>query len=265
MVARQPSKLEEPVRIRSPACTNCNFFPPLGGNTRFAPSPRRRGGSRRIRASHGAWRSLVAHSAGGRAVAGSNPVAPIFPCISWESSEDHQEWMTLAHPAIAHPRRVQRQEVQNGCIGRSEQALGRAAQALGPREGGRGPRRPRRGTRPRPTSRPTATTRARSVSSRPRHCARRPKRDASGSQIGGPTCREAGTSASPGSAPTSSPARQSTTCTRPSAGPTGPRKRRGIAIDFAYSAVVEAEYAVLDAALARMEADDLSKEAAPAA
>src|SRR5262249_47497735 len=26
---------------------------------------------------HGAWRSLVAHSAGGRAVAGSNPVAPI--------------------------------------------------------------------------------------------------------------------------------------------------------------------------------------------
>jgi hypothetical protein len=25
----------------------------------------------------GAWRSLVAHSAGGRAVAGSNPVAPI--------------------------------------------------------------------------------------------------------------------------------------------------------------------------------------------
>lgn len=29
-------------------------------------------------------------------------------------------------------------------------------------------------------------------------------------------------------------------------------------IDFAYSAVVEAEYAVLDAALARMQADDLS-------
>jgi hypothetical protein len=28
-------------------------------------------------ARHGAWRSLVAHSAGGRAVAGSNPVAPI--------------------------------------------------------------------------------------------------------------------------------------------------------------------------------------------
>ena len=31
------------------------------------------------------------------------------------------------------------------------------------------------------------------------------------------------------------------------------------AIDFAYSAVVEAEYAVLDAALTRMEADDLSE------
>ena len=31
----------------------------------------------RMQISHGAWRSLVAHSAGGRAVAGSNPVAPI--------------------------------------------------------------------------------------------------------------------------------------------------------------------------------------------
>ena len=37
------------------------------------------------------------------------------------------------------------------------------------------------------------------------------------------------------------------------------------AIDFAYSTVVEAEYAVFDAALARIEADDLSNEAAPAA
>src|SRR6202011_662599 len=27
---------------------------------------------------HGEWRSLVAHPAGGRAVAGSNPVSPIF-------------------------------------------------------------------------------------------------------------------------------------------------------------------------------------------
>jgi hypothetical protein len=31
----------------------------------------------RMRSSHGEWRSLVAHSAGGRAVAGSNPVSPI--------------------------------------------------------------------------------------------------------------------------------------------------------------------------------------------
>jgi hypothetical protein len=31
----------------------------------------------RLRDSHGEWRSLVAHPAGGRAVAGSNPVSPI--------------------------------------------------------------------------------------------------------------------------------------------------------------------------------------------
>ena len=31
----------------------------------------------RLRTSHGEWRSLVAHPAGGRAVAGSNPVSPI--------------------------------------------------------------------------------------------------------------------------------------------------------------------------------------------
>ena len=37
----------------------------------------------------------------------------------------------------------------------------------------------------------------------------------------------------------------------------------GFAIDIAYSAVVEAEYSVLDAALARMEADELSQDAAP--
>ena len=30
----------------------------------------------------GAWRSLVAHTAGGRAVAGSNPVAPTIPLLS---------------------------------------------------------------------------------------------------------------------------------------------------------------------------------------
>jgi hypothetical protein len=33
-------------------------------------------------------------------------------------------------------------------------------------------------------------------------------------------------------------------------------------IELAYSAVVEAEYAVLDADLARMEADELSKQGA---
>ena len=34
-----------------------------------------------------------------------------------------------------------------------------------------------------------------------------------------------------------------------------------VAINFAYSAIVEAEYAALDASLARMEADAMSKEA----
>ena len=38
----------------------------------------------------------------------------------------------------------------------------------------------------------------------------------------------------------------------------------GFAIDFAYGAVVEAEYAVLDAALARMEADELERAGATA-
>lgn len=37
------------------------------------------------------------------------------------------------------------------------------------------------------------------------------------------------------------------------------------AIDFAYSAIVEAEYAVLDAALARTEADEFSKQAGASA
>jgi hypothetical protein len=39
----------------------------------------------------------------------------------------------------------------------------------------------------------------------------------------------------------------------------------GFAADFAYSAIVEAEYAALDAALARMEADELSKQAGASA
>jgi hypothetical protein len=33
-----------------------------------------------------------------------------------------------------------------------------------------------------------------------------------------------------------------------------------LAIDFAYSAIAEAEYTSLDAALARMEADELSNQ-----
>src|SRR3954451_7057308 len=52
-VAQEPSKLLVPVRVRSPAL-----------------------GRASVSQSHGAWRSLVAHSAGGRKVAGSNPVAP---------------------------------------------------------------------------------------------------------------------------------------------------------------------------------------------
>jgi hypothetical protein len=45
-------------------------------------------------ACHGAWRSLVAHSAGGRAVAGSNPVAPI-------PAGKHCSQTTVAVPPIA--------------------------------------------------------------------------------------------------------------------------------------------------------------------
>ena len=37
--------------------------------------------------SHGAWRSLVAHPAGGRKVAGSNPVAPIKKALQMTSSQ----------------------------------------------------------------------------------------------------------------------------------------------------------------------------------
>ncbi len=51
MVAQKPSKLLERVRFPSPAC-------------------------------RGEWRSLVAHPAGGRAVAGSNPVSPIGWCLA---------------------------------------------------------------------------------------------------------------------------------------------------------------------------------------
>ena len=39
--------------------------------------------SRRPLAGHGEWRSLVAHPAGGRAVAGSNPVSPMQVACKW--------------------------------------------------------------------------------------------------------------------------------------------------------------------------------------
>ena len=60
VVAQKPSKLLGRVRFPSPA---------LGAA---------RGCRRYDRRSHGEWRSLVAHPAGGRAVAGSNPVSPIL-------------------------------------------------------------------------------------------------------------------------------------------------------------------------------------------
>src|SRR6202012_1688336 len=59
VVAQKPSKLLGRVRFPSPA---------------LSAARSRRGYDRR---SHGEWRSLVAHPAGGRAVAGSNPVSPI--------------------------------------------------------------------------------------------------------------------------------------------------------------------------------------------
>ena len=56
VVAQKPSKLLGRVRFPSPALLSRPVI---------------------IGASHGEWRSLVAHPAGGRAVAGSNPVSPI--------------------------------------------------------------------------------------------------------------------------------------------------------------------------------------------
>jgi hypothetical protein len=55
---------------------------PLYSSATAAALPRRTAEApgrlrRRINADHGEWRSLVAHPAGGRAVAGSNPVSPI--------------------------------------------------------------------------------------------------------------------------------------------------------------------------------------------
>ena len=105
--------------------------------------------------------------------------------------------------------------------------------------------------------------RAPRVSNRPRSCARRPTRVATGSRPGGPTSSEAGTRGLQGFAPTSSPARGHDLHKAQHHADRAEEEAR-FAIDFAYSAVVEAEYAVLDAALARVEADDLP-EAAPAA
>ena len=65
------------------------------------------------------------------------------------------------------------------------------------------------------------------VSNRPSSCARRPTRVATGSRRGGPTSSEAQDEGFPRFAPTSSPAKGSTTCTRPSTTQTGPRKKRG--------------------------------------
>jgi hypothetical protein len=47
----------------------------------------------------GAWRSLVAHSAGGRAVAGSNPVAPtksVAPSGCYKSRHASKKWHSIA-------------------------------------------------------------------------------------------------------------------------------------------------------------------------
>ena len=39
---------------------------------------------------HGEWRSLVAHSAGGRAVAGSNPVSPML-ILRWSQDQSSRQ------------------------------------------------------------------------------------------------------------------------------------------------------------------------------
>ena len=56
--------------------------------------------------------------------------------------------------------------------------------------------------------------------------ARRPRRGVARSRTGGPRCRDRGTSVSRQSARTSAPGGPSTTCTRRSGGPTGPRATR---------------------------------------
>ncbi len=95
VVAQEPSKLLGRVRFPSPASIPARCRNPVSGPAPRSPWHRRsrlrpdrprepapRGprlaapGKVQLRA--GAWRSLVAHSTGGRKVAGSNPVAPIL-------------------------------------------------------------------------------------------------------------------------------------------------------------------------------------------
>ena len=105
--------------------------------------------------------------------------------------------------------------------------------------------------------------RAPRVSNRPSSCARRPTRVATGSRPGGPTSSEAGTRGCQDSRRRRVPQGEHDLHKAQHHADRAEEEAR-FAIDFAYSAVVEAEYAVLDAALARVEADDLSGRA-PAA
>jgi hypothetical protein len=54
---------------------------------------------------HGAWRSLVAHSAGGRKVAGSNPVAPIIQKLR-RSAKKRELQALVRPPGGREPRRA---------------------------------------------------------------------------------------------------------------------------------------------------------------
>jgi hypothetical protein len=87
--------------------------------------------------------------------------------------------------------------------------------------------------------------------------ARRPTQAGGRSLSGGTTSKEAGTSTSLGSKRKSRPRRRRSISI-------GPRETRNaeadaaFAIEFAYGAIGEAEYAVLDAVVVRKEADELS-------
>ena len=95
---------------------------------------------------------------------------------------------------------------------------------------------------------------------RPRSCGRGPRKASPRSRAGGLTYRSRGTRRSPGSARTSRARRRSTTSTWPRCKPTTRGGYASFAIDLAYTAVVEAEYASLDAVLARKEADQMAKQ-----